>query len=324
MKFLLSYILCSISFSSWASTPIPPKFYPCTEFSTFEPSQQALYYAIKNKNVDLALKVLTDVSNVNYCTPDVYQSVLDLAIIQRSVPLVKKLLEKGADVNCSKNCSSPMFYVVNFPNKTREEEKDATAIGQLLIDYDIEFNDSDLKQPEDWAYIQHCSAISCAARQGNLGTIEWLMNRGLSIDPPRLDPKVLNSYPYHSYAQFKVVNVGASALVEAIKRDDFPMVRFCLENGANPNLKRGSIYSAYEQNPLIAAVYFSKSKSKMVELLVSYGANVNAFKNHLGQYSFFTPMKIAKSQIDEKVLSSDERQNFENVIKTLQDLGEIE
>jgi ankyrin repeat protein len=144
-------------------------------------------------------------------------------------------------------------------------------VSKLLVKYNCKLNDTDCK--EGW------TALKWASYHGDVGTISILLLSGASLnvdDPSNSTPLMLASMNGHfdcvkilmknDLETLDAVNeYGWSALMLAANNNQVEVVRFLLDNGANPNTQNHvgetALYMAAKLNLAV-----------IVEILLKFGA----------------------------------------------------
>lgn len=134
-------------------------------------------------------------------------------------------------------------------------------------------------------FLNACSTLNDSVRENDLNTVINKINQGYDI----------NAFSRR----------GLTLLHVAVEYDNYKIVKYLLESGANPNISDGSF----------PPIFFVKS-AKTLKLLLKHGANPNALmyeKSHLTQYSVSNP-RVLQYLMVEKLA------NFE-IVKVLLEGG---
>jgi ankyrin repeat protein len=197
----------------------------------------------KSGNIDLhnALAVLSNGANPNSPdNPDGGTALMEAAK-RGDLPLVKRLLDDGADVNAKVKsmvypCSNGWTALMYASNHSEVVE----LLLQKGADINARANDGN-------------TALKSAALEGNAEVVKLLLEKGADI----------NSTTQH----------GNTALRSAAFEGNVDVVKILLERGADAN-GTGQVFG-----PLMAASL--KGHSSIVELLLNKGADVNATDSQL-------------------------------------------
>ena len=193
--------------------------------------------------VEMLLEAGADPNNISGQIPSQFDTVLghpastalQEALRERHMQIAQMLLDHGANVD-------PMAVALTG------RAGDMTFMAQILD------RGADLNRPSNNAF--YPSALCCAAANGDLNALEWLLQQGA-------DPNLLAR--------------GQTALKEAIERDQLAAVQFLLEHGADPNL----VYDTTRVSPLFTATTGHVTEQgyaanlAIIRLLLAHGADRN-------------------------------------------------
>ena len=197
-----------------------------------------ILFAIRCGNAKSIEKILEFGVNLNKVKDTIGQSALRIAIERNNLPIVKLLLEYGADPNhIDKLWSSPIHYTVDSEiikellkygaEVDSEDSSGMTPLMRALAGEKFEIAKIFL---DHGANINHCdndglTALHEASNTGQLETIEFLLKHGANIDA--IDDEKCS--PLHLAARRNNEPFWEEEQPEAVK--------ILLKNGANPNLK---------------------------------------------------------------------------------------
>jgi len=159
----------------------------------------------------------------------------------------------------------------------RQNDKD--TIGKLLEDDDRLVTAFSEHKGDYW----YPTLLHHAASTGDLKLANLLLTQGAYV------PKFLNLENEYDYKWC----IGSTALHDAVKHRQMDVVSTLLEHKANPNVRdvRG-------RTPLHSAILNGKNYSSIVQLLVTYGANINSCDG-----STNTPSHLVLELMDAELLS---------------------
>ncbi len=165
------------------------------------------------------------------------QTLLDWAIEGANngmVPLVSLLLDHGANVNVTDgNGWTPLSRACEWINPA--------LVGTLLTHG---------ANPNVHSPANDMTPLIQAARQGQIGTINLLLDKGADVN---------------AYSKF-----DSSALFVATQQNHADVVQLLLKQGANPNF-----INDFEMRAPALVVAAARSNTRIVKLLLTHGADVN-------------------------------------------------
>ena len=216
------------------------------------------------------------------------------AALSRRIPIIKLLLELGADVNAKRaDMRSPLFVALDgdywFRKKNEPDpETSQSDVVKLLRDSganyefaiavalnDLEFVQTELdKQPELAGKLSDSrrSPLYLAAIRGHMDMVRLLLKHGA-------DPNL----PEHCAA-------NGRALFEASARNDIEMMELLIEHKANVNA-----YADSSGNCLSIAKQGGAREQETIDLLIKHGALA-------GEWEIDTKEKVTAALEDEKFL----------------------
>ncbi len=183
--------------------------------------------------------------------PNAMDSEGSPAIFHTRSPQILQMLKKyGADMNAVDIHGKTALF-----NEVVIHKSTATVVPLIKLGADVNAKDNDGK--------------SILFYVDDLATIAFLVAHGADIEAT--DSNGEKCKCYQSYIQQKNAPITTKSLRQAVDNNDIDSARQCLMNGANPNIwdTRVKVWSMihlalYYQNP------------QMVELLVKFGADINA------------------------------------------------
>ena len=195
-----------------------------------------LHKAVRSQNLDaveLLLKVGADVNIWNFQN----RTPLHEAADSGNFDLVRLLLSHGADLNALDHQGDS-----SQQNEARSQKLDVV---DLLLKGQADLNYRSL-------YNLNPTLLHVAARSGNLGVTQWLLNHGADVNT--LDYK------------------GDSPLCKAIQSQKHDVVELLLKRGADVD-----VWDFYNRTPLHEAAV--SGNLDIMRLLLNHGADVNALDN---------------------------------------------
>ncbi|MEI0525256.1 ankyrin repeat domain-containing protein [Brachyspira murdochii] len=266
-------------------------------------NKTALMIANDDGNYDISKLLIQQGANIN--TQDEYGiTALMYATVSGNYEMVKFLLENGADINTKDNYGNTvLYYNICYDHYGKEERlENAKKIFNLLIKYGADVNTKD----NDGASLLDKSYRPSTALAQNREMFKVLVENGFDLES-RI--KAGEHYP---------PDYDYTPLMIAALRNDYDMVKFLVEKGADVNAKTHSEYrsvvtpillsldyehieSRYDENSSVAEylinngadinvtnedgetplMYASKVHNiKVIELLIQKGADINAFDNY--------------------------------------------
>jgi ankyrin repeat protein len=187
-----------------------------------------------------------------------YPTALLLALQRNDLPVLRLLVEDGADVNVhDSNGSTPLLLVANQFASTEDESAPfadkvsltgkaratQTAIARLLLEHGVNVNDRDS---------EGFTPLLRAAQSGAANVAELLLNRGADINAR------------DSYGD---TVLGAAVGALDVESNHTEIVTFLLDRGANINALSGS--------ETVLQIAAQDDNEALFRLLLARGANVN-------------------------------------------------
>lgn len=221
---------------------------------------------------------------------------LMIAVYKEDYDMVKYLLDKGANPNAVNNEKKTALMIAN--------DEGNNNIAKLLIEQGANINTQD----EDG-----CTALMTAALIGDYEMVKFLLENGADINTKDNDGASLLDISYRpstalvqNREMFKVLVENGFDLESRIKggndyptdydytplmiaalKNDYDMVKFLVEKGANINAKTpySSEYSSVETPLLLSLDYehidsIYDENSSVAEFLINNGADINVKNNH--------------------------------------------
>ncbi len=220
-------------------------------------SQFELTKAIKSGNTELAEKLLETVPSVNYVGKAFEQQPLHWAVQKSNLPLVKSLLERGADPNAV-NCRGDTVLITALRQREHATSNDITLdVTRMLL--------SKGANPNAAAAYLGIPPLSFAASHGDVEALKLLLDVGA-------DPNLAGDASQSSLPIFSALSV--------LNKNQLEIFRLLLERGANPNA-RSFDYSILSE--AIGCIYPHPGQEDqrllLVRLLLQHGADSNLPSN---------------------------------------------
>ena len=240
-------------------------------------NKTALMIAIANNNFDISKLLIQQGANINTKDEYGYTALMRAAMIG-SYEMVKFLLENGANINTKDNDGNTVLYYNIYYDHYGEEERleNAKKIFNLLIKYgaDVNTKDNDGASLLDTAYTTELAL--------NREMFKVLVENGFDLES-RIDGGE------HSPDDYNYTPLMIAAAI-----NDYDMVQFLVEKGADVNTKTHSEYSSVE-TPLLLSL--DNENSSVAEYLINNGADINV-TNEDGE----TPLMYASKLHNIKVI----------------------
>lgn len=264
-------------------------------------NKTALMIAIANNNFDISKLLIQQGANINTKDEYGYTALMRAAMIG-SYEMVKFLLENGADANTKDNDGNTVLYY-NIYYADYGELENAKKIFNLLIKYGADVNTKN----NYGASLLNISYRASTALAQNREMFKVLVENGFDLESriKGWEEDYPDDYDY-------------TPLMIAAAINDYDMVKFLVEKGADVNAKTHFEYSSvvtplllsldyehiesrYDENSSVAEylinngadinvtnedgetplMYASKVHNiKVIELLIQKGADINAFDNY--------------------------------------------
>ncbi|MBW5397594.1 ankyrin repeat domain-containing protein, partial [Brachyspira pilosicoli] len=248
-------------------------------------NKTALMIAIANNNFDISKLLIQQGANINTQDEYGYTALMRAAMIG-SYEMVKFLLENGADANTKDNYGNTVLYHnIRYCHYEEEGLEDAKKIFNLLIKYGADVNTKD-----NYGGSLLNTAYSFSGLPPNREMFKVLVENGFDLES-RI--KGGEDYP---------PDYDYTPLMIAALRNDYDMVKFLVEKGANINAKTHSEYSSLE-TPLLLSLDYEHIESRydenssVAEYLINNGADINV-TNEDGE----TPLMYASKLHNIKVI----------------------
>ncbi|WP_157153243.1 ankyrin repeat domain-containing protein [Brachyspira murdochii] len=232
-------------------------------------NKTALMIAIANNNFDISKLLIQQGANINTQDEYGYTALMRAAMIG-SYEMVKFLLENGADVNTKDNDGNTvLYYNIRYDHYGKEEMlENAKKIFNLLIKYGADVNTKD-----NYGASLLNAAYSLEGLTPNREMFKVLVENGFDLES-RI--KAEEHYP---------ADYDYTPLMIAAAINDYDMVKFLVEKGADVNAKTHSEYSSVV-TPLLLSLDYEHIESRydenssVAEFLINNGADINVKNNH--------------------------------------------
>ncbi|KAK3361270.1 ankyrin repeat-containing domain protein [Lasiosphaeria ovina] len=249
-----------------------------------------IHYAIQSADKSMVRHVLQKGALIDDSRP--YCSSLQRAISGHKNDLIPLLLDSGADIIAVSPARAMNRWGKNREAYTVLIERgavfDTNRDASYLVEQIEASSIDDFKQMVADGMDVNChtsyqSPILQASVQGLKDTIQFLLDAGADIN----------------YAPDNV----ASALVGACRKSDIRIAEFLLEHGADPNLVVQKDVTA------LSAAVRTTGNLQLVELLLSYGAEIGLGEGHVFQEAVWGGEKILARLLEEPMTDS-QRERF--------------
>jgi|GEM_PF-6529636 len=217
--------------------------------------QSDLVKAIKNGKISKALKLLKVTNNLNYIGKGQKQQPLHWAVEKRNLPLVKALLEHGANPNAV-NCRGETAIVTVL--RLRD------AHSSIGTDYGLDVIRMLLQHganPDAMSIYRQNPALSFAASHGDIKAMTVLLDAGA-------DPNLTNDSLGPSLPIFSALGI--------FNKNQFQTLQLLIEKGANPN-SRSSDYTILSEAIGCTSPHAKDEDLRLllVKFLLEHGADPN-------------------------------------------------
>ena len=189
------------------------------------------------------------------------EAPLKLLAEQGLLPEAKRLIERGAKINpalSDPNDSTPLEAACRFGH--------AEMVEWLLVKGATIYVNRAWPSGTGDKKIVAPTALCAAIRSGSIATIETLVQHGARLNTEDYEKELEENGFWHDTLLHKAVDANQPFVVE-----------FLLKNGMSPDVR-----DSLQSTPLITAANQAGQKDikKVVEMLLSLGANPNAKDNH--------------------------------------------
>ena len=231
---------------------------------------ESLFLAVEDNNIEEVKSYLAKGANPNARDEYGCTALMTSALIG-NYEMVKFLLENGADINTKdNNGNTVLYYNIRYDHYGKEEMlENAKKIFNLLIKYGADVNTKD----NDGASLLNKSYRASTALAQNREMFKVLVENGFDLES-RI--KAGEHYPE---------DYDYTPLMIAALRNDYDMVKFLVEKGADVNAKTHSEYSSVV-TPLLLSLDYEHIESRydenssVAEFLINNGADINVKNNH--------------------------------------------
>ena len=239
-------------------------------------NKTALMIAIANNNFDISKLLIQQGANINTKDEYGYTALMRAAMIG-SYEMVKFLLENDANINTKDNDGNTVLYY-NIYYADYGELENAKKIFNLLIKYGADVNTKN----NYGASLLNISYRASTALAQNREMFKVLVENGFDLES-RIDGGE------HSPDDYDYTPLMIAAAI-----NDYDIVKFLVEKGADVNAKTHFEYSSVE-TPLLLSLY--NENSSIAEYLINNGADINV-TNEDGE----TPLMYASKVHNIKVI----------------------
>lgn len=222
-----------------------------------------------SENLGKSIKNLINFSQINKQT---YQELASTLVVQEFVKAYsnrygyKQLIDAFYD-GCSYNKTAIMDFIIKSDINLEDFDTIKDEEGLAILGYAIGNDKFEIvkalieKNPMLINVTQtsnNYSPLTCAALQKNFKIVEFLISKGAQINKKE---------------EFN--DVGSNVLIAAVFRDNTDLVKYLLNEGADPNL-----LDNYEFSPLFYAMA-NKCDIYIAKLLLDHGANIHTQNNEM-------------------------------------------
>lgn len=151
---------------------------------------------------------LPDIIHVNFGE---FGDAVSVAVRRTNVPLLKYLLEHGADPGRAPNADTPRFLYRLLPVEAAALSCTIPVTSQLLVEYG--------------ATLEHTTALAIAAGLGRIEIVRYLLDAGADIDyvyngDPLFEPNAGHGAPLHSAVRSRHVDIARLLLHRGARIDN--------------------------------------------------------------------------------------------------------
>ncbi|OEJ14534.1 hypothetical protein BFL38_05715 [Brachyspira hampsonii] len=253
-------------------------------------NKTALTIANDYGKFDISKLLIQQGANINTQDEHGLTALMNAAMIG-DYEMVKFLLENGANINTKDNDGNTvLYYNIRYDHYEKEEKlENAKKIFNLLIKYGADVNTKNNYGASllDTAYTTELAL--------NREMFKVLVENGFDLESR------IKGGEYYSPADYDYTPLMIAAL-----RNDYDMVKFLVEKGADVNAKTHSEHSSVE-TPLLLSLdnehpdyryyYYKNENSSAAEFLINNGADINV-TNEDGE----TPLMYASKVHNIKVV----------------------
>ncbi|KAK9744715.1 Ankyrin repeats (3 copies) [Popillia japonica] len=258
-----------------------------------------LHYAVRQGNLEMVeylLNTFTQI-NVNVCDSE-WCSPIHLAVLIENLSIVKFLVEKGALVNsCNAGRQTPLHFAAKLGN---------VKIVNYLLDNGANINmfDMDDRSPLSLAVLHEYEDVARilirkGARLNNEETYGYtilyhaVLNNMYNTTKELLESRAIR---HSNFEIVKLLHIGGAIINIRDEQGNTPLMTSCLNNNlqiAKYLLKNGAPANATNHingmsalHLCVQAIQHCNLFEQFLELLLSYGANINA-SSYQGNILFY-------------------------------------
>lgn len=262
-------------------------------------NKTALMIAIANNNFDISKLLIQQGANIN--TQDEYSyTALMRAAMRGDYEMVKFLLENGADANTKDNYGNTVLYHnIRYCHYEEEGLEDAKKIFNLLIKYGADVNTKN----NYGASLLNISYRASTALAQNREMFKVLVENGFDLESRIKGWE--EDYP---------AGYDYTPLMIAAAINDYDMVKFLVEKGADVNAKTHFEYSSVV-TPLLLSLDYEHIESRydenssVAEYLINNGADINV-TNEDGETPLMYASKVHNIKVIELLIQKGADVNF--------------